>query len=279
MYYSVEEIKETYQRVHDLLVTKYIIKSYSTNTEDIRRTAINDVVLNDYRDILELGCGYGFFIEALKGRLHDNATIIGIDLVENNRDVYLQTIDSIGYRGKFIKNNVEIIENYKTSSFDLIVACYSLYFFPQIIDQISRILKPGGLFIAITHSQYSLRELIILIQECMTEIGFDTPECMSLQGLIKSFSLENGKDILNPYFSRIELIEYKNSMIFSYKHVDDCIYYIEKKRQLLYKEVLVSHPEKILDLEICLSRKVYEQAKKYNEFIITKDDAIFRCIS
>jgi hypothetical protein len=111
----------------------------------------------------------------------------------------------------------------------------------------------------------------------MITIGIHPPASISLQGLIMSFSSENGRDILSPFFRNIDLIHYKNSMVFSYDHVDDCIYYIEKKRQLLYKEVLVEHPDKTLDLEMCLSMKVYEHAKKYGEYSITKDDAIFIC--
>jgi ubiquinone/menaquinone biosynthesis C-methylase UbiE len=275
--YSKEEIQKTYQQVHDLLVTKYIIKKYSTNKKDIRHLAIEGLNLSDVKYVLDLGCGYGFFIEILADRLHREASIVGIDLVENNREAYFHTVSSIGYRGDFINNDVEIINTFPQGSYDLIIASFSLYFFPHIINHIARILSPGGIFIAITHSRRSLKEIIEFVTESMQDIGITPPKSISIEQLLTLFSQENGEGLLKDHFKNIESIEYSNSMKFSVDTIDDCIYYIEKKKQLLYKEVMIKHPERVLDLEISVIKRIYEKVQRDNDIIITKDDAIFRC--
>jgi SAM-dependent methyltransferase len=275
--YTKDEIERTYKEVHDLLVTKHIIKSYSTNKNDIRDIALNGIDLSKKGRVLELGCGYGFFIEKLNNRLLDDAVICGVDLVENNREIYLNTVGSIGYRGTFLKDSVEVMKNFKDSSYDLIIASYSLYFFPGILDEVARILKPDGVFITLTHSMYSLREITDLIPECIESIGINAPEEIKLNKLFMQFSKENGNNKLLPYFEIVEKIDFDNKMIFQIDHIDDCIYYIEKKRHLIYKEVLDRYPDMVVDLESCLSQRVFYHAKINKEIVITKDDAVFRC--
>ena len=127
--YTTKEITKTYEQVHDLLLTRYIIKNYSTNKKDIRDVAIEGMNLKNVKTVLELGCGYGFFIEKLKGLLNDSAVVIGIDMVENNREPFLHSVASIQYKGEFITGRAEIIRKMPDESFDLIITSYSLYFF------------------------------------------------------------------------------------------------------------------------------------------------------
>src|SRR5208283_926246 len=174
--YSPEDITRTYEQVHDLLLTRYIIKYYSKNKTDVRDVALEGLNLSKVRRVLELGCGYGFFIEKLKGLLHENAAIIGIDLVENNREPFLHSVASIQYKGEFITGSADIIKEMPESIFDLIIASYSLYFFPHLISDVARLLMPHGIFIVLTHSQNSLQEVIKYVVDCMRQIGIKSRE-------------------------------------------------------------------------------------------------------
>jgi ubiquinone/menaquinone biosynthesis C-methylase UbiE len=275
--YTPEDITKTYERVHDLLLTRYIIKTYSTNKSDIRDVALDKLVFNNVKRVLELGCGYGFFIEKLKGMLHDSAVIIGIDLVENNREPFLHSVASIQYKGEFITGSADIIKEMPKASFDLIITSYSLYFFPYLIPEISRILAPDGVFIAVTHSKNTLREAIQFITSCMTKIGIKKQEKMIINKLFLAFSLEDGKEQLEKYFSRVEQLDFKNSLIFSPQHIDDLIFYIQKKKHLIYKEVLNMMPKKLDEVQHCVETSIIEYSKMHGPMTLNKDDAVFRC--
>lgn len=275
--YSPEDITRTYEQVHDLLLTRYIIKFYSTNKSDIRDIALDNLMINNVKRVLELGCGYGFFIEKLKGILHDSAVIIGIDLVENNREPFLHSVASIQYKGEFITGSADIIKEMPKASFDMIITSYSLYFFPNLIPEISRILSPDGVFIVITHSKNTLREAMKFINSCMTNTGIKKQEKPIINKLFLAFSREEGKIQLEKYFNRVEQLDFDNSMIFSPEHIDDLIFYIQKKKNLIYKEVLDLMPNRLDDVQRCVEASIFEYSKKNGPMTLNKDDAIFRC--
>jgi ubiquinone/menaquinone biosynthesis C-methylase UbiE len=275
--YTPHEIKKTYEKVNDLLVTKHIIKTYSTNRRDVRDAALKRLDLRGYENVLDLGCGYGFFIEKLDGMLGPRAKITGIDLVGGYEGPYLDAVRSIHCGGNFIRGSVDEIRNMGDSSFGLIVSSYSLYFFPHIIAEIARVLKNDGIFISVTHSESSLGEAIEFTRDCMKKMGLDPPEKTALKRLFMAFSLENGSGLLSPHFESVEKIPYRNSMVFGIDHIDDCIYYLEKKRNLIYKEVIERHPGMVVDLEACIAMKVFEFAKRHGRISFNKDDGIFIC--
>jgi ubiquinone/menaquinone biosynthesis C-methylase UbiE len=275
--YSAEDITKTYEKVHDLLLTRYIIKSYSTNRSDVREIAVKNLNLANVKKVLELGCGYGFFIEKLKGMLHDSAIIIGIDMVENNREPFLHSVASIQYKGEFIQGNADIIKEMSKSSFDLIITSYSLYFFPHLIPNIADILSPDGIFIAITHSKKTLQEAIYLITECMSKIGIEKKDETIINKLFMAFSLEDGKEQLERYYEKVERIHFMNSMIFHPGNIDDCIFYINQKKNLIYKEVMESMPEKMNELQQCVERNIQYQIHTMGIMSLNKNDAVFRC--
>jgi SAM-dependent methyltransferase len=275
--YTAGDIRKTYEKVHDLLVTKQIIKAYSTNRRDIRDAVLCGLRLPAARRVLDLGCGFGFFIEKLKGLLPGDASITGIDLVGGYERPYLDTVASAGYSGSFVKGDAGLIMKMEDGSRDLVISSYSLYFFPHLIGDIHRILDRDGVFIALTHSRHSLREAIEFVGVCMRKLGLDFPGETALSRLLMTFSLENGSGLLDPFFGRVEKIIYRNSMVFGIEHVDDCIYYLEKKRNLIYKEALDRYPERVADLESCITASIWEYAKAHGRVTFSKDDGVFIC--
>lgn len=275
--YTADDITKTYEQVHDLLLTRYIIKSYSTNKSDIRDVALGELKLDRSKRVLELGCGYGFFIEKLKGVLHDDAVIIGMDMVENNREPFLHSVASIQYKGEFISGNVDMIRQMPAASFDLIITCYSLYFFPYLIPEISRILAPTGVFLAITHSKNTLGEMMGFITSCMNTLGIKNRDETVLNRLFLAFSMEEGGEQLRKYFSDVERLDFKNSMVFDEQHIDDLMYYIRKKKLLIYKEVMDQIPDRIGEMEQCVEGKIIEYSHRHGSLVLNKDDAVFRC--
>ncbi|HOT43330.1 MAG TPA: class I SAM-dependent methyltransferase [Spirochaetota bacterium] len=275
--YSRNDITRTYEQVHDLLLTRYIIKTYSSNRRDIRDVALSNLNCINAKKVLELGCGYGFFIEKLKGRIHDSAVIIGIDMVENNREPFLHSVSSIQYTGEFISASADIIKEMPQGSFDMIITSYSLYFFPHLIPDIARVLAPGGVFIAVTHSKNTLKEAIQFIRSCMKSVGSLDEKETVINRLFSAFSLEEGRYQLEKHFKKVERLDYSNSMVFPAEHVNDFIFYMQKKKNLIYKEVMEVMPEKLDAIVSCVEQHIIDYTAEHRTIILNKDDAVFRC--
>ncbi len=274
--YSEEDISRTYEKVHDHKFTKDIISRYSTNKRDVREIALSGIDLSRVSNVLDLGCGYGLFEEKLAGRLAPDASITGIDIVESNETPFLTTIKNSGYSGTFIRDGADYITAIDSRTYDLVIASYSLYFFPHLIKDISRILKSKGIFITITHSRDSLKEITELIPSSMEHTGITAPGEFALNKLLKAFCLEDGYRQLKPYFKTVEMLPYNNAMLFSPDNISDCVEYIAKKRPLLFKDIIDSHPNKIRGIEDHFYKRLHEQAVSKGLLSITKDDAIFR---
>jgi ubiquinone/menaquinone biosynthesis C-methylase UbiE len=275
--FSDDDIRKTYEVVPDHKFTRDVITNYSTNQDDIREVALGGLDLKSCMKVLELGCGYGHFTEKLADRLANGAHITGMDLLEGNRTGFMSALERTGYHGDFIKTGAEMIRDYPAQSFDLVIASYSLYFFPGLISEIARVLKPEGTFITITHSKFSLKEITRLIPHSLETIGLAPPKVIAINRLFLSFSQEEGQSKLAPYFRDIEMIRYPNAMIFPSEKIIDCINYISKKRFLLFKDITRQYPEKMDDVQLRIFQQVNVLARDKGSFTVTKDDAVFRC--
>lgn len=276
--YSHEDIRNTYEIIREHKLTRSIIQKYAVNSLDIREVALGNLDLSKVKTVLDLGCGYGFFTEKLGGRLHKDARILGLDAVEReNRPAFLETVEALGYQGEFIHTQADCIDEMGSSRFDLVIASYSLYFFPHIIEEIARILHPDGIFIAITHSRHSLREVTGYVPRCMEKIGLTPPSEIAINRLFDAFSLENGREMLDPYFGHVERIIYPNNLLFPRDQADACIDYLEKKRFLIFKDISDNHPQRVQDMIPYFHAMIHEHARMHGEIVITKDDAVFRC--
>lgn len=278
--YSPEDIRSTYEPIEDHRHTRHIIREHARNAADIREVGLSGLDLGFVRHVLDLGCGYGFFTEKLRGRLHESAYIEGLDIIDrNNSEAFVETVEAMGYHGEFTQGSADLIQDMEGGIYDLIIASYSLYFFPHLIPDIARILVPEGIFIAVTHSRFSLQEITRLIPGCMEMVGIPPPDDIAINVLLSAFSLENGHTMLSPYFSRIERILYENDLLFPLDQVTDCIDYLDKKKHLILKDVAERYPQKLEDMLSCFNQVVFEHACLHGEVIITKDDAIFRCFN
>jgi len=136
------------------------------------------------RRVLEVGGGQGFFAERLRREL--GCEVVGIDLSE--RMVELQ-------RERGIDARVGDIQSlpFADDEFDAVVANYMLYHVPDLdraFAEVTRVLRPGGCFVAITNAVAHLQELWSLVgRDRRSEAGFHD---------------ENGEQLLQPYFTRVE---------------------------------------------------------------------------
>ena len=73
-------------------IVSNIINIHSKNKLDIRDVILNFVNIRPVKTILDLGCGTGFFTKALKGKVHSNAQLTGMDYCNNNKLIYFKLL-------------------------------------------------------------------------------------------------------------------------------------------------------------------------------------------
>lgn len=269
--------KKIHQVFHNVQKHQHIetlIRQFSSNKEDIRLTALNQADLSNCRSVLELGCAFGAFTEALKGRLHPDASITGLDMIAEYEPFFLEACKRAGYSGKFSPAGVLSIKKYPPVSFDLIICSYALYFFVEMIPEIARILKKDGTFITITHDPCNMQELIHITRAALKEHHLlDNHQLLPVEVITRQFSAENGEQQLSPYFDRIQKLDFKNSLIFQAWDIYFFLDYYQFKSPFF----LIGTGAEKKNIVEKLLHKLQDIGAVSKVITMCKDDAIFIC--
>jgi ADP-ribose pyrophosphatase YjhB (NUDIX family)/SAM-dependent methyltransferase len=241
----------SHARISDILL------SHSTNRADIRRVAVQAVNPSAARAVLELGCGFGNFSAVLAPALPAGCTYVGVDLHEANGRAFLARVANSGVQARFLQARLPSTLDLADASFDLVVASFSFYFFPDMLAEVARLLRPGGHFLALTHSVRNLGELYT---------WFDSEANIPpLLEVIHRFSAENGETLLRQRFAHVRVLPFPNRLQFHVDQLDELFAYLEWKRP---------HWEGHCDAER-VAAGVRERALRDGTFSLNKDDAIF----
>lgn len=250
-----------------------IIRDYSTNKLDIRNIALEGLQLQECKTVLDVGCGFGFFTRALKDRINPECKILGIDLCPENEASFLESTRIATLNGEFSGTDEKVILTIPTDTVDLVICSYALYFFPAIISEISRVLKPSGIFISITHSKSHLTEVLSLIREISEDLGIQKPESLPCQSLSDNFNDINGYQLLSPWFSNIEEKNYNNLLHFEISDSEDLKKYFNFK-QGHFIEDNFDYKDKVFNE---MMNRISVQLQQGRTFKITKNDTVFIC--
>jgi ubiquinone/menaquinone biosynthesis C-methylase UbiE len=269
-----KKIRKVYRDVQRHLAIAQLIRRFSTNKADIRKTALKQADLSNCKNVLELGCAFGAFTEALKEKLHPEAKITGIDIIPEYKPFFLEACRHAGYSGHFSSSGIDKIKKYPTDYFDLIICSYALYFFPNMIPEISHILNKDGLFITITHSQADMWEIVGIVKKILKQNNsFNDKQSLPIELIFEQFSAENGETLLRPFFDRILAIDFKNRLVFRPQEIGSFIDYFQFKKSFFlsgtddHNKTIINH----------LMRELQHIAMKKNLVTMCKDDKIFIC--
>ncbi|MBN2114587.1 MAG: class I SAM-dependent methyltransferase [Acidimicrobiia bacterium] len=241
-----------------------IIRRHSSNREDIRRAALDGLELGRVHRVLDLGCGFGFATRALQGRVGLGAGIIGVDCRAEYRTAFLASTEAAGGRGSFLCQTLQSKLDFPTRAFDLVLASYSLYFFPAVIPEVARVLQPGGWFVAVTHSESDFAALL-------WAVGVP-PERSARRALTRSFSAENGAGLLERHFSHVEARPYPNTLEFEIGDLTEFLTLVRYKApQLVPADGEPPTPPEEIE------ERARDMLRYMGRVVIEKDDAIFVC--
>jgi SAM-dependent methyltransferase len=241
-----------------------IIRRRSRNQADVRAVALAGLDLSFATSILELGCGFGFMTDVLAPRVATGAHIIGVDACAANRAPFLSAVTRAGRRGSFICQRIREALDWADATFDLVVASYSLYYFPGVLPEIARALSPTGLLVALTHREEGFGALL-------RTAGLVEPE-WHCPALVQAFSAESGAQVLPEWFGRVARIDYDNALIFEAEHADELQRYLRFRLPLMLPDVTPTPA-----LETGLMKTVRATLALAGRVVLEKSDAAFHC--
>ena len=106
---------------------------------------------------------------------------------------------------------------FEDESFDVVIANMMLYHVPDMnrgLTEVRRVLKKGGAFYCATYGEHGIMEFL---SKALNAYGVE-------DNANKNFTLQNGKEILEPFFADIQKLDYEDSL--EVTHIDDLIEYI-----------------------------------------------------
>jgi SAM-dependent methyltransferase len=203
-----EYLANQYRDARNLNARIQLHQRFSTNPYGWFRWVFDQFMLPDQCRILELGCGAGsLWVENLE-RIPPGWEIL---LSDSSAGMVQQAQHNLEERRPFALKVIDAQSMplpFEDGRFDGVIANHMLFHIPDrppLFAEIRRVLRPGGRFYATTVGDRHLREIDELIYKF--EPGSEDWGLMTA-----SFTLENGAEQLSPWFSKVSLRRYEDSL-------------------------------------------------------------------
>jgi ubiquinone/menaquinone biosynthesis C-methylase UbiE len=211
--------------------------------------------------VLELGCGPGYLWKECIQRIPAGWSITLSDLSDGMLDAAWRNLVVTRRAFKFEQIDAQSIP-YLDETFDIVIANHMLYHVPdrpKALAEIRRVLIPDGNFITTT---VGVRHLVE-INRWLKQVSPDT----DFAPFSNTFTLENGSEQLAPFFTRIEIKRYDDSLRVT--ELEPLIAYIRStfKASELSESALENVRHELVNL-----------LETESEILITKDSGLFKAI-
>lgn len=163
----------------------------------------------------ELGCGTGDMWKDKEAMIASCSKLVLSDFSAGMVKVSKETVgihDNVEYQVIDIQDIP-----FGDETFDIVIANMMLYHVPDLdraISEVRRVLKKGGKFYCATYGEHGITEYLTKL---FSEYGVE-------DSINKNFTLQNGSEILGKVFSKVEKLEYVDSL--QVREVDDMVEYI-----------------------------------------------------
>lgn len=266
-------IQQVFRQVHEHQRIAELIQKFSTNKGNVQKIALEGIDLRNCRQILDLGCAFGSFTEKLRGRVAAEATATGVDIIAANKPLYLAACGRASIRGRFFAAGSSVLKTFPESSFDLALCSYALYFFPDAIPEVARLLRPDGIFAVITHDRRNNGELIHMTKMILEQNGLLQHKDLPLEIINNRFSSDNGEALLTPWFGRVEIMDFTNTLVFTKEDTRYLLEYFRFKSPLYLADAGFD-AQAVLPL---ILENLARASCALNGMTISKSDRIFIC--
>ena len=209
---ETEKVKTQYSKADGLNTRISIHEKYSTNKMGLSNWYFTVYQIKEGMKVLELGCGTGLMWNTHRDVIGKCSELVLSDFSEGmveTTKVNVGSLPNVSYRVIDIQD-IPYADGY----FDAVIANYMLYHVPDIkkaLSEVHRVLKAGGNFYAGTAGEHGAMETIV------SWLGYD--------GIyVNTFSLDNGRQQLEEYFSKVDTMRYVDSLEIT--NLDDLMEYI-----------------------------------------------------
>ncbi len=145
------------------LAARQSIYAFQNPVMDIWGGSLDLAGLQGDESMLDIGCGNGLCLGALRGRGH-RGPVFGADLSVG----MVRSARPLAGEGPLLVSDAQALP-FSDDSFDVTLAMHMLYHVPDrglAIRELRRVLRPGGVALAVTNSAAHLCELDDLLVEC-----------------------------------------------------------------------------------------------------------------
>jgi ubiquinone/menaquinone biosynthesis C-methylase UbiE len=195
-----KSIKDQYKSDKNLNLRSNL-HSYNINNIDWDEWCFKQMSFLKHARILELGCGVGKLWYKNKDSINKELEITLSDFSKSMLKIAKNKLKEVNHNFRYEEINAEDIP-FKDESFDVVIAQHMIYFVPNIekaLAEIKRVLSSRGMFYVTANSCESMTELNELAEKFAPNLGLNS------NGFSNRFDLENGKAILEKYFSEIDV--------------------------------------------------------------------------
>lgn len=232
-------VKQQYATAKNLNTRISIHDKYSTNKMGFGNWIVSNYRIEKGMKVLELGCGTGDVWKDRESLIGMCSKLILSDFSEGmvaTAKANIGNYDNVEYSVMDIQ---EI--PYQDDMFDIVIANMMLYHVPDIgkgLAEVRRVLKSDGCFYCATYGEHGIVEYLSKILS-----GYGVEDNIN-----KNFTLQNGHEILRKAFSKVEKLEYVDSLAIT--GIDDMVEYIYSLSSMTslssipkqeIKDILTSH--------------------------------------
>ena len=208
--------------------------------------------------ILELGCGHGILWKSVADRIPAGWDITLSDLSSGMLDAAWRNLVVTGRAFQFKEIDAQSIP-FEDEIFDAVIANFMLYHVPdrpKALQEIKRVLKPGGTLIAATVGENHLKEMMDYLQQAHVDNIWES--------YANPFTLENGLKQLQSVFANVSLSRYEDGL--NITEIEPIMAYIRSSMRAteLSEDELVK-----------IRANLEQELKEKGRIFITKDSGLF----
>ena len=257
-----EELRiDQYKDDANLAARQQLHERFSVNPQGLRPWIFHNLELEHNARVLDVGCGNGLLWYEHRDEISPEWQIAAVDFSRGMVEAWRDQLGRIGKRFAYaVGDAVEL--PFRSGGLDTVLALHMLYHVPDIdraLEEIKRVLRPGGRLYASTNGPSHMRELFALAAD---------EQLVSAErsaGLERAFGVASGRGFLQRHFRSVGMLRY-----------DDALEVTEVEPVLRYVESVFDATERASKGALQqLGRRVQAAIDERGSFHVSKEPVLF----